>query len=168
MPEDAAALPWEAMILRVEGAVARTCELDHEALAALPRQIEDVAALVAGRNGRGVSVGAVLAEAGVRTEATHLTVEADDGSFAASVPLDAVGDAVLVYRLGDGALPREKGGPLRLLIPDAARCGRAEVDTCANVKHVAVLRLEVGQGRDTRPTTRAEHAAIHAKGRGSA
>jgi DMSO/TMAO reductase YedYZ molybdopterin-dependent catalytic subunit len=151
------------MALRIEGAVDRPCNLGFTSLRELAEQIDDVGTLVSGRHGGAVALRAVLAGVRVDPRADHLTVEADDGSFAASVPLDAVADAVLVYRSGENELPRDQGGPVRLLIPDAARCGRAEVDTCANVKHVSVMRLDVGRGRDTRPTTRDEHAAIHAK-----
>lgn len=148
--------------LRVEGAVIHARTLVAGDLAALGGQVEDVGTLVAGREGQAVRLRNVLAAAGPSPAATHLTVESGDGRFAASVPLDALAEAVLVYRLGAGPLPAEKGGPVRLLIPDAARCGRADVDTCANVKDVAVLRLETARGRDTRPTTKAEHVAVHA------
>ena len=149
-------------VLEVGGAVTRPLTLVAEELKRLPGQLDDVGTLVPGRRGGAVALAAVLAAAGPRADATHLTVESDDGCFAASVPLDALAEAVLVYRLGDGPLPAAEGGPVRLLIPDAARCGRADIDTCANVKHVTVLRVETARGRDTRPTTAAEHAAVHA------
>ena len=148
--------------LAVGGGVERPRTFGAADLEALPGQVADVGTLVAGREGRAVRLAAVLDAAGPLPQATHLTVESGDGRFSANVPLDALADALLVYRLADGPLPAEKGGPIRLLIPDAARCGRAEIDACANVKHVAVLRLETGRGRDTRPTTKAEHAAMHA------
>jgi DMSO/TMAO reductase YedYZ molybdopterin-dependent catalytic subunit len=147
--------------LDIVGAVGRERTLDFEGLSALPGQVADVGSLVAGRTGGAVRLADVLDAAGVLDTASHLTVESADGRFAASVPLDAVREAVLVYRVGDASLPEAQGGPVRLLIPDAARCGRADVDTCANVKHVSVLRLSTGRGRDTRPTTKAEHAAMH-------
>jgi hypothetical protein len=149
------------MSLRVEGAVANPRSIEADDLAGLPAQVEDVSRHVAGREGLAVRLGALLALAEPLPEADYLTVIADDGRFMASVPLDAVADALLVYRLGNGPLPREKGGPLRLLIPDAARCGTSEIDDCANVKYVAVLRVEIGRGTDTRPTTRRAHEALH-------
>jgi DMSO/TMAO reductase YedYZ molybdopterin-dependent catalytic subunit len=149
--------------VRIAGAVARPRTLAAGDLARLPGQVEDVGALVAGRVGGAVSLRAVLGAAAPLPDATHLTIESGDGRFAASVPLDALAEAVLVYRFGDGPLPAAMGGPARLLIPDAARCGRADVDTCANVKDVAMLRVETARGRDTRPTTPAAHAAVHAK-----
>jgi hypothetical protein len=151
------------MKLHIEGAVTRALALDFAALSRLEPQIPDVGQVVRGREGSAVPLAAVLACAGVLAEADYLTVAADDGEFFASVPLDAVGEAVLVYRLGEESLPRSKGGPLRLLIPDAARCGREEVDTCANVKFVSRLRLDVGRGRDTRPLSVREHEQLHRK-----
>jgi DMSO/TMAO reductase YedYZ molybdopterin-dependent catalytic subunit len=152
----------EAVWLDVEGAVTRACRLTAADLAALPGQVEDVSTLVSGREGGAVRLRAVLDAAEPSPQATHLTIESSDRGFSASVPLDALAEALLVYRVGGGPLPRAGGGPVRLLIPDAARCGRAEVDTCASVKDVGVLRVEIGRGRDTRPTTKAEHAAVHA------
>ena len=147
----------------VEGVVRENVALRFDDLAALPDQVADAGALVAGRSGRAVRLRSILATAGVDPSASHLTVESDDASFAASVPLEAVGEAIVVYALDGNPLPREKGGPFRLLIPDAARCGSAEVDKCANVKSVGVLRLDVGHGHDTRPSTRAAHIEMHKK-----
>ncbi|HXC49413.1 MAG TPA: molybdopterin-dependent oxidoreductase [Candidatus Limnocylindrales bacterium] len=149
--------------ISIEGAVRAGTSLAAGDLKALPGQVADVAPLVAGRSGTAVRLASVLDAAGVDSSATYLTVESDDASFAASVPLDAVREAVIVYALDGKPLPREKGGPFRLLIPDAARCGGAEVDKCANVKNVGVLRLDVGHGHDTRPSTKADHAAMHRK-----
>jgi len=131
-------------------------------MAALPGQVDDVSSLVKKRSGAAVKLGAVLARAGVRAEATHLTVESADGTFSASVPLAGVRDvALLVYREDDEPLSSSKGGPVRLLIPDAAACRTAEIDTCANVKFVATLTLTVGPGRDTRPATPRSHKKLH-------
>jgi len=151
------------MNITIEGEVRHSTTLGYDDLAASPEQIADVSSLVAGRRGAAVPLRSLLARAGVDAGATWITVESDDASFAASVPLEAVGDAVVVYALDGKPLPREKGGPFRLLIPDAARCGTAEIDKCANVKSVGVLRLETAHGRDTRPTTKTEHIAIHRK-----
>src|SRR4051794_14632949 len=102
--------------MTVEGIVEHRLSLEFDDLASLPDQIADVATLVAGRTGKAVRLRSILAEAKVNAAATHLTVESDDASFAASVPLEAVGDAVIVYSIDGGPLPREKGGPFRLLI----------------------------------------------------
>ena len=149
--------------VRIEGSVRSEGTLDFEALAALAGQIDDVSTVVPGREGGAVALSAVLEAIGVANDATHISVIASDGSFAASVPLDAVRDAVLLYRLGDAELPASKGGPVRFLIPDAAKCRSAEVDTCANVKFVGTLRLSVGPGQDTRPASPTSHAKLHTK-----
>lgn len=153
------------MTIAIEGIVRHAVTLGHDDLASLPGQIDDVSSLVAGRRGRAVRLASLLACAEVLPDASWITVEADDDSFAASVPLEAVADAVLVYQLDGKPLPRENGGPFRLLIPDAARCGSAEVDKCANVKSVGVLRLDADRGHDTRPATKTEHLAMHRKAR---
>jgi len=149
--------------ISVEGAVREKTTLGYEDLRSLPGQVADVATIVSGRSGTAVRLASVLDASGVDAAATYLTVESDDESFAASVPIEALRDAGIVYSMDGGPMPREKGGPFRLLIPDAARCGGAEVDKCANVKNVGVLRLDVGHGHDTRPSTKAEHVAMHKK-----
>ncbi len=149
--------------LRIEGEVERPCTLGFADLAAVPGQIPDAGKLIAAREGAAVSLRVLLARAGVRPAATHLTVVSTDRAFVASVLLDAVQDAMLVYRLGDRELPVTKGGPFRFLIPDAASCRRAEVDTCANVKFVGTLRLSIGPGEDSRPNSPRAHHALDRK-----
>jgi hypothetical protein len=151
------------MSVSIEGTVSAPVVLRYDDLLANPTQGADVGTLVAGRSGTAVPLRDLLARAGIGSDASWITIESDDASFAASVPLEAVREAVVVYALDGKPLPRDKGGPFRLLIPDAARCGTAEVDKCANVKAVGVLRLETGHGRDTRPSTKADHIAMHRK-----
>jgi hypothetical protein len=47
-------------------------------------------------------------------------------------------------------LDTKAGGPFRFLIPNAAECKTAEMDTCANVKFLDRIELTAGKGRDTR------------------
>lgn len=149
--------------ITIEGLVREPMVLGRDDLAVLPGQVADVSTLVPGREGAAVRLAALLERAGIGPGATHLTIEADDGSFSASIPLPTVESAVIVYRLGDDELPRGKGGPFRLLIPEATRCHGDDVDKCANVKFVGRLRLDAGQGKDTRPVTRDEHVEMHKK-----
>ena len=149
--------------IRIEGSVKSARSFDFDTLAGLGGQVADVSTIVPGREGGAVTLAAVLEEVGVSPGATHVSVISEDGSFSASVPLDAVHDAVLLYRLGDAELPASKGGPVRFLVPEEAKARSPEVDACANVKFVGTLRIGAGPGEDTRPTTEASHAALHDK-----
>lgn len=149
--------------ITIEGIVRERVTLGYRDLASLPAQIPDVSTVIPGREGVAVHLGDLLARAGIASGATHLTIEADDDSFSASIPLATVESAVIVYRLGDAPLPREKGGPFRLLIPNATRCHGDDIDKCANVKFVGRLRLDAIQGKDTRPVTRDQHVEMHKK-----
>jgi len=141
--------------LDVCGEVRQPGKFDFEALSRLPEQIDDIASLVPGRIGGGVRLGSLLAAVQPHPGATHLTVEADDGSFSASVPLAVVVDsAVVLYRQGSEALPAQQGGPFRFLITDAQTCATGGADLCANVKGVGRIALSAGPGRDTRPRER--------------
>jgi 2-dehydropantoate 2-reductase len=141
--------------LEICGHVRQPGRFDFEALTRLPEQIDDIASIVPGRNSGGVRLVSLLNAVQPDAEATHLTVEADDGSFSASVPLAAVVDSgVVLYRLGSQALPTQQGGPFRFLITDAQTCATGGVDLCANVKAVGRIALSVGPGRDTRPLER--------------
>lgn len=149
------------MKLSVDGAVLMPVELSFDELAALPGQIEDISSLVAGRDGGGVRLASVLARAGLKPDATHLTCESSDGKFSASVALSAVREAIVAYRTGDSPLPASKGGPIRFYIPDAASCATDEIDQCANVKFLGRLHVTKGRGSDTRPTNPQEHEKLH-------
>ncbi|MFN8643402.1 MAG: molybdopterin-dependent oxidoreductase [Candidatus Binatia bacterium] len=129
------------MSLRIEGLVTTPCAFGFAELAALDEQIDDLSALLPGRVGGAVPVRVLLARAGVRPEATRVTVASRVGFFKADVPLAAAETAVIAYRVGDAPLPQQQGGPLRFFLPDATSCGLEGVDACANVKDVGVLRV---------------------------
>ncbi|MDE2838832.1 MAG: molybdopterin-dependent oxidoreductase [Chloroflexota bacterium] len=149
------------MAVRVSGLVEHPLELSHADLAALPGQVADVSTLAPGREGAAVRFTSVLEAASAQAGVEFLTLEAD-GGFAASIPLAAVADqALLLYALEGEPLPKEKGGPVRFLIPDPAACGTAEVDTCANVKFLNSIHLGAELGRDVRPSTLRAHEALH-------
>jgi len=140
--------------LAIAGEVRAPRAFTRDDLAALPGQVVDVSTRLPGREGRGVELSALLAAVGILPAATHVTVSADNGSFLASVPLAAVAEAIVIYGLGDEALPKSAGGPLRFFIPDVARWANAGVDHCANVKRLETITLTAGPGEDTRPSTR--------------
>ena len=151
--------------LRIEQEGTAAEELDFQQLAALDGQIEDVGALIPGRAGGAVTLQAILDRLQPDQALDHLTVESTDGGFAASVPLEALRQAVIAYRVGDEPLPRDKGGPLRFLIPNDEGCATGGADACANVKFVGTLRLTRGKGKDTRPETPRQHAGLHERER---
>jgi len=106
-------------------------------LAALPDGVADVGALVPKRAGAAARISALLAAHAVPA-AGSAVVCAADGFASEPVPLGALGAGLLVHGLGGAPLPREQGGPFRLLIPD----GTPGVPSgCANVK--AVVRIVV-------------------------
>ena len=129
--------------LEVDGAVRTPRALAFDDLAALPGQIADVATLVPGRIGGAVPLSSILESVGVVPEATEVTLVSSDG-FAQSAPLAALGQAIVLYRLGDGPLPAEEGGPLRFLVPNAAECAAMGVDRCTSVKYLG--RITLGRG----------------------
>ena len=147
--------------LRIQGEVKAPCTLGFTELAALRGQIDDVGAIAPGREGGGVRLQSILDAAGVGAAATHVTLSSTDGAFSASVPLEAVRDAVIAYRLGDAPLPETKGGPIRFFIPNVEQCAVGGVDACANVKSLGCILLTRSPGEDTRPTTAKEHEDLH-------
>ncbi len=151
--------------LRIEQEGKPAQELDFRQLAELDGQIDDVATLIPGRMGGAVTLQAIVDRVNPNPELDYLTVESTDGGFAASVPLEALRNAVIAYRMGEEPLPRDKGGPLRFLIPDDEGCATGGADACANVKFVGTLRFTKGQGKDTRPETPRQHAGLHERER---
>lgn len=140
-------------ILTIDGEVERPLALSFDDLAAFSAddQVTDVSRLDAKRSGDAVTLNSLIARAAPAESATHVTLHASSDGFAASVPLaDVLDQALIVYRLEGRPLPGEKGGPVRFLIPDAAACKTAELDSCANVKFVDRIELTAGKGRDTR------------------
>ena len=103
--------------LRIEQEGKAAEELDFHQLAALDGQIDDVSALIPGRVGGAVTLQAILDRLQPDQALDYLTVESTDGGFAASVPLEALRQAIIAYRVGDEPLPRDKGGPLRFSFP---------------------------------------------------
>ncbi len=135
----------ENPVLRVDGEVAAPRSFAWSELAALPEQVSDVGAVVSGREGGGVLLRAILAEVRVKPGADFVTLASSDGKFSISVPLSALHESLIAYRLGEGMLPEKKGGPMRFLIPNAERCGVEGVDACANVKGLGSITLTVGK-----------------------
>jgi DMSO/TMAO reductase YedYZ molybdopterin-dependent catalytic subunit len=117
-------VPLERWRLVVDGAVERPLELRWDDLLALP-QVDDVSDFhcVTGwsmldQRWTGVRLATLLALARPREDATHVVVHGRD-DYSANLPLEeALKDDVLVaHRLAGAPLPKEHGGPARLVVP---------------------------------------------------
>src|SRR5262245_38901451 len=132
--------------LRIEGEVQQARAFTFADLAALPQQVSDISQLIPGREGGGVRLQSILDTVNPTATATYITLKSTDGKFSASVPLAAMRNAVVAYRLGNDPLPAQKGGPFRFLIPNVEECAIGEVDACANVKFLGEIRLSSQPG----------------------
>ncbi|HEX5415262.1 MAG TPA: molybdopterin-dependent oxidoreductase [Chloroflexota bacterium] len=135
----------DARRLTVAGLVARPLELAVDDLAALDQEaatgsftclegwtVQDV-------RWRGVPLAAVLEQAEPSPSARW--VEASAGAFSVSLSLDAARRSLLALRLGDGPLPVEHGGPVRLVVPGG--------DCYTSVKWLDRLELREQPGPNT-------------------
>jgi 2-dehydropantoate 2-reductase len=119
-------------------------------------QVEDLSHVDERLTGRGVRLRRLIDLVGPGYGTRWLTVESLDGDFSASLPLAEIArTAILVYEQNGKPLPREAGGPVRFIVP-------YHPDPCANVKAVGRLVISRKPGRDTRPSTKAEHERLHA------
>lgn len=139
------------MSIVIDGLVQHQRAFQYHDLRKLP-QIEDVSEQVPGRQGAAVRLADALRQAAPDAAATHATLASSDGEFTASVPIDEIRDALLVYRLGDAPLPEHLGGPVRFLVPEAKACHSGGADTCANVKFLGRITLTQGLQPDSRAT----------------
>ena len=149
--------------LRIDGAVLSPQAFRFEDLRRLPGQVADVGQCIPGRDGSGIRLQSLLEQVGPQESVKYITLESTDGTFSASVPLAAVQDAIVAYKLEDAPLPAQKGGPFRFFIPDVAECAVGEVDACANVKFLGRMHLSREPGRDVRPTSAQLHQEHHEK-----
>ena len=129
-------------LLMISGLVHEPQLLTARRIFELPAgQVPDVSVLESKRQGHAIELQALLALAKVKDEATQLLIKSQDG-FSTKVSLELVADrAVVIYGAESKSLDPSWGGPFRFLIPNAAACGEAELDTCANVKQVISIEV---------------------------
>ena len=152
------------ILLRVSGEVDEPLELTFDDLCRLSPdlQVADVSQLDPARKGQAIHLNGLLDQAKVRDSAQYIGLHSSTDDFHASIPLAAVRDqAHLIYRLDDGPLPLQAGGPARFLIPNPAACRTDEVDECASVKFVDHIELTAKKGHDHRPDDEDEHEELH-------
>lgn len=141
-----------AATIRIEGAVHQPKAFTRDELDTLPAdgRVSDVSTIAPNRQGEAVRLKCLLNESEPDDTATHVTLHSIDG-FSASIPLADIRESgLIIFQLDGETVPDSAGGPFRFLIPNAAECRTAELDACANVKHLARIELTAGQGADTR------------------
>ncbi|MDH3296062.1 MAG: molybdopterin-dependent oxidoreductase [Acidimicrobiia bacterium] len=107
--------------------------------------VREAADVALGFDGDAVAVAGLIDRAAPTASATHCTVVSDDGHYRASIPIDDLrGKGWLIFRLDGAPLPRDRGGPLRLVVPE----GRT---LCWNVKAVVELVFTEGPEPDSVP-----------------
>ncbi len=131
--------------LVVDGLVTHRLELTPADLAALPMAevTDDFRCLegwsVPGLHWTGVALATVLEAAGVAAQARF--VQASAGEFSVSLSLEDARNALLATCLGDAALPREHGWPVRLVLPGA--------DCFTSIKWLDRIELRAEPGANT-------------------
>jgi DMSO/TMAO reductase YedYZ molybdopterin-dependent catalytic subunit len=108
-------------LFEIDGDISIARSFDAAELAGLPDQIVERSLLLGGRDIGGVRLATIVAALGVKSWARYATLRASDG-FVANLPIAALKDCLLVYRIGDGPLPSELGGPVRVLTRGLDRC----------------------------------------------
>jgi 2-dehydropantoate 2-reductase len=137
-------------VVRIDGAVIQPVVLDQAGLSKLPAdmQVPDVGARTPGMKGRGVTLKGLLSIPALMIDADHVVFHAAGNQFSACLTLQQAREyGVLVYEVDGHPLPRQNGGPYRLITPGLG-------DLCANVKGVGRIELRVGPVQDSRPSTR--------------
>ncbi len=135
----------EKPTLAVGGLVAHPRTWSWDELAAHPQRIPNLGELAEGFVGEAVPLAHVLTDAGPEPAATHATVFSDDGHYRASIPIgDLVDLGWLAVSLDGEPLPRDEGGPLRVVVPR----GRT---LCWNVKSAVEIRVTAGPEPDSVP-----------------
>jgi DMSO/TMAO reductase YedYZ molybdopterin-dependent catalytic subunit len=101
--------------LRMMGELDEPRDFDFAALRAIDEQLVESSPLLAGREIAAVRLSRLLALAGVQPNARSLVAETADGRYLTALPIDAADRCLIVYRVGEAALPLGLGGPFRLL-----------------------------------------------------
>ena len=107
-------------LLEIDGDVGVAHSFDAAELALLPDQLVERSLLLGGRAIGGVRLSTVVAKLDVMPSARFAILRSSDGSVA-HVPVAALADCVLIYRIGDEVVPRELGGPLRVVTRELER-----------------------------------------------
>ena len=141
-----------AATINIEGAVHQPRSFTRDELCTLSAdsRMADVSEVAPNRRGEAVRLECLLNDSEPDETTTHVTLHSADG-FSASIPLAEIRETgLIIFQLDGEPVPDSAGGPFRFLIPNAAECRVADLDACANVKHLARIELTAGKGADTR------------------
>ncbi len=108
---------------------------------------------VPGLSWTGIPLAALVTDAGPCPGATWVTLAS--GDFATTLPLDEVGDALVVLALDGSPLPIEHGGPMRIFVPGGV--------CFTSIKWLDRIEVTMAPEEDT-----ARHIALRRIGRDSA
>lgn len=142
----------------IEGSCARPRAFTHFDLGDIHEyyQVDDISKVDARLVGKAVRLRSLVDLVGPEFHAKYITIESEDGQYSVSLPLDeTIRTALVVYELKGKPLSREDGGPVRFFIPFFG-------DKCAAVKGATRMTLSEVPGRDTRPSNKKGHDALHA------
>jgi DMSO/TMAO reductase YedYZ molybdopterin-dependent catalytic subunit len=131
------------MILTIEGEGMLRRELSYDELAALPEQVTSSSVLFGGREVVGVRIASLLRLIHPPGSARFMTFVSTDG-YSTTLPLAAAAAAILVIRIGEEPLTRERGGPVRLVTGNP--------DLRSSLKHVSSIRLTASGVADVLPS----------------
>lgn len=146
--------------LNVSGEVGRPASFSAEELAGFGEH-ERVAVEKAGGDGatrEGVYLQSILSRVQPRPTVRFISLRSPSDGFFVCVPIEGIAErAVILATTGGAPMSGREGGPFRFYIPDAPACQTAEIDACANVKHLEEIILSEGPLEDTRPASKEEH-----------
>jgi DMSO/TMAO reductase YedYZ molybdopterin-dependent catalytic subunit len=117
--------------LHIDGEVVKPSDFDFASLRALAEQLVEPSALLAGREIAAIRLLTLLELAGARAGAQSIVCETEDGAYVTTLPMAAAVDCVILYRVGEAALPRGLGGPFRLVT--GARLGAGDVKALGSI-----------------------------------
>jgi DMSO/TMAO reductase YedYZ molybdopterin-dependent catalytic subunit len=132
-------------VLRIDGLVGRELVLTPDDLDALPKSnFADKFSCLEGWTvtevgWRGIALEDALAMSAPRPEAQW--VQASAGEFSVPIKLQQARRAILATHIGESPLPREHGGPVRLVVPGG--------DCFTSIKWLDHLELRAEPGRNT-------------------
>jgi 2-dehydropantoate 2-reductase len=134
----------QATHLAIDGLCINPVRLSFGQLEGLGEPV-DIETVMPGHKGFALKASVLIAKGRPKNIADFVTIHSTDGSFDASVPIAELREkGLFLYKLDGKPLPRELGGPVRLLIPGST-------NPCANVKFVGRLEIRRGRGVDTIP-----------------